>query len=147
MSANHSILRKFKVRFILIPLIVVMLLVMFVPAASASSESSSGYWHTVKYGENLYRIARYYGTTIQAIAAANGIVNPNWIYAGMKLWIPTGSGTGGQGPYCSYRHTVTPGQTLSGIARWYGKSLWAIAEANRIYNTNLIYTGQVLCIP
>ncbi|NIP27059.1 MAG: LysM peptidoglycan-binding domain-containing protein [Phycisphaerae bacterium] len=25
--------------------------------------------------------------------------------------------------------------------------LWAIAEANRIYNTNLIYRGQVLCIP
>lgn len=44
--------------------------------------------HVVQRGETMYRIARYYGTTVQAIAAANGIVNPNLIYVGQRLVIP-----------------------------------------------------------
>lgn len=154
MSTNSSTFKKFKLRFILLPLVLVLLLVVFVPGAQAGSEESNGYWHTVYYGETLSQIAVRYGTTVQAIAQANGIVNPNWIYAGMRLWIPYGYGYGGYGyggygygGYCSYRHTVVSGDTLSGIARWYGRSLWAIAEANNIYNTNVIYRGQVLCIP
>jgi LysM repeat protein len=155
MSTNNSVLSKFKLRFILLPLILILLMVVFVPGASASGESSDGYWHTVYYGETLSQIAYNYGTSVHAIAYANGIVNPNWIYAGMSLWIPYGydygygygSGTGGHGYYCSYHHTVGYGDTLSSIAYWYGTSLWSIAEANHIYNTNVIYRGQVLCIP
>lgn len=44
--------------------------------------------HIVQPGETLYRIARYYGTTVQAIAALNGIFNPNLIYVGQRLVIP-----------------------------------------------------------
>ncbi len=44
--------------------------------------------HCIKQGETLYRIALLYGVTTQAIAAANGIVNPNLIYAGQCLTIP-----------------------------------------------------------
>jgi LysM repeat protein len=45
-------------------------------------------YHTVRYGDNLYRIARWYGTSPWAIARANGIYNPNLIYAGRTLCIP-----------------------------------------------------------
>ncbi len=44
--------------------------------------------HVVQAGENLYRIALSYGVTWDAIARANGLWNPNLIYAGQVLVIP-----------------------------------------------------------
>jgi hypothetical protein len=44
--------------------------------------------HVVQTGQNLYRISIAYGTSISAIAAANGISNPNRIFAGQCLQIP-----------------------------------------------------------
>lgn len=44
--------------------------------------------YTVKKGDTLYRIAAKYGTTYQAIAAYNGIKNPNAIRVGQKIKIP-----------------------------------------------------------
>jgi len=49
---------------------------------------TSGQTHTVQFGENLYRISLKYGTTVQAIATANNISNPNVIFAGQVLCIP-----------------------------------------------------------
>jgi LysM repeat protein len=47
--------------------------------------------HTVQAGENLYRISLKYGVTVEAIAAANNITNPNLIVVGQQLIIPGGS--------------------------------------------------------
>ena len=41
--------------------------------------------YTVKKGDTLYDIAKQHGTTYQEIAKANGISNPNLIYAGQTL--------------------------------------------------------------
>lgn len=41
--------------------------------------------YTVKAGDTLYDIAKNHGTTYQEIAKANGIDNPNLIYAGQTL--------------------------------------------------------------
>ena len=41
--------------------------------------------YTVKKGDTLSAIAKQYGTTYQEIAKANGISNPNLIYAGQTL--------------------------------------------------------------
>jgi LysM repeat protein len=46
------------------------------------------YYHTVRPGENLYRISLAYGVPMSTIATANGIVNYNLIYAGQTLCIP-----------------------------------------------------------
>ena len=46
------------------------------------------YYHTVRPGENLYRISLAYGVPMATIASANGIVNYNLIYAGQTLCIP-----------------------------------------------------------
>ena len=53
---------------------------------------------------------------------------------------PARSGSG-------YEHTVTRGQTLSEIARGYGKSIDSIMKANKISNPSHIRVGQVLFIP
>jgi LysM repeat protein len=61
----------------------------YVPVQVVAPTTQTGrYVHIVQPGENLYRISLRYGTTVQAIAAANGIVNVNLIYAGQQLVIP-----------------------------------------------------------
>ncbi|EGO2516228.1 TPA: LysM peptidoglycan-binding domain-containing protein, partial [Enterococcus faecalis] len=41
--------------------------------------------YTVQYGDNLSSIAAKLGTTYQALAALNGLANPNLIYPGQTL--------------------------------------------------------------
>ena len=114
-----------------------------------SGNTTSGV-HIVQRGENLFRIALRYGMTAQTIAAANGIANTNHIYVGQRLLIP-GHGntppTPGQPTPSGQTYTVRRGDTLSGIARRYGVSMWALARANGIRNPSFIYVGQVLRIP
>lgn len=49
---------------------------------------AGGRVHVVQRGENLFRIALRYGHTVSVLSAANGITNPNLIYAGQVLVIP-----------------------------------------------------------
>jgi LysM repeat protein len=106
--------------------------------------------HVVQRGENLFRIALRYGLTTHALAAANGIVNANHVYVGQRLTIP-GRGSApspSSQPAPSGRtYTVQRGDTLGAIARRYGLSTWALAQANGIRNASFIYVGQVLRIP
>jgi LysM repeat protein len=125
---------------------------------AAGVAEASGYTYVVVPGDNLSRIAARYGVSVQALAAANNIWNPNHIYAGMVLTIPTGYHPPHQPSYPTYPpqtpshgavsyYTVRPGDTLAGIARWYGTTWTSIASANGIYNPNYIYAGMVLAIP
>ncbi|ATB44222.1 murein transglycosylase [Cystobacter fuscus] len=76
--------------------------------ASAPSAPSSGSGsYTVRSGDTLSGIAQRYGTTVSALAQANGIKNPNLIQVGQKLRVPAGDhyepapskpSTGGAGP-------------------------------------------------
>lgn len=63
----------------------------------ASMASASGYCqqdrcHVVQWGETLFSIGRMYDVNPYAIADANGLYNPNHIYAGQVLFIPQGPG-------------------------------------------------------
>jgi len=125
-------------------------------------------YHTVRAGETLYAIGRAYATKPMTIATCNGIVNPSSIYVGTQLGIPVdpwapipagpvaaaqftpGSGpapTPAPSPSCRYYHTVGYGDTLTAIAIRYGSNVWSIGTANSIVNLNLIFPGEVLCIP
>jgi LysM repeat protein len=104
--------------------------------------------HVVKPGENLYRISLRYGTTIQAIAAANGLTNTSRIYVGQKLTIPTGSGSPAPSTTpSSGTHIVQRGENLYRISLRYGTTVQEIAAANGLVNTSRIYVGQKLVIP
>lgn len=114
-------------------------------APSVSPTPSGGeVTHIVQRGENLFRIALRYGTTVQAVANRNNIVNPALIWAGQKLVIPVGQG----GPTPSGKiHIVQAGENLYRISLRYGTTPWAIAVANGLSNTHYIYVGQRLRIP
>ncbi len=127
---------------------------LIIPGASGSNSAptaTSGGAHVVQAGENLYRIALRYGLTYDAVAAANGITNPNAIYTGQRLVIP-GSGSASTAPSpqpaaSGSTYTVRAGDILSAIALRHGVSTWALAQLNGIRNPSLIYVGQVLRIP
>ncbi len=100
------------------------------------------YW--VEKGDQLLRIARWYGVSLHDISAANGITNPSLIYPGQKLCIPAASydhpSTGG----CWY--TVRAGDNLSRIAAWNGTTWWHLANINNLSNPRVVIPGQRLYV-
>ena len=100
--------------------------------------------HVVQPGENMFRISLKYNTTVEAIAAANNVINPSFVYVGQKLTIVKGSTVPGSG--VRY-HVVQPGENLSRIAMKYNTTPWTIAAYNGISNINFIYAGRTLRIP
>jgi LysM repeat protein len=126
-------------KLVYISLIGIWALFLAMPPAQAQ-----GQVHVVQRGETLSSIAARYGTTSRAITQANGLRNPNYIYAGQRLTIP-GGGSGSTATGGSY--TVRRGDTLFSIARRHGTTVNAIVRANGLANANHIYAGQRLRIP
>ncbi len=108
--------------------------------AGALAESGT---YVVQPGDTLGAIASRYGTTVQAIVAANSLANANSVWAGQRLTIPGGAVSQGAGS----RYTVKAGDNLSGIAARFGVSADAIARANNLANPNVLRLGAQLVIP
>ena len=149
-----QIIQRFHKQKIVLVLLLAFVLLLGLTATTqaAPAQQVGGVYHTIRWGETLSGIAAYYGTTTQAVLAANPqIWNPNLIFAGTVLFIPSGyvppAPPTPPPTYCRFYHTVQYGDNLNRISAWYGSNPWSIAQANRIYNLNLIYAGQVLCIP
>jgi LysM repeat protein len=102
--------------------------------------------HTVTWGDTMFSIARQYGTTVDAIASANGLADPTRIYVGQRLIIPQAHvPTAPAGAGAS--HTVQAGENLYRIALRYGVTVRALSELNGIYNPDQLFVGQKLTIP
>jgi N-acetylmuramoyl-L-alanine amidase len=102
--------------------------------------------HEVAWGDTLSSIASRYAVSIHKLAAANGIADLHRVIAGRTLTIPGGDAPGAPPPPVA-RHTVTEGETLSGIAARYGVSVRALAAANGIVDTSLVRIGARLSLP
>jgi LysM repeat protein len=118
--------------------------------------------HVVRRGENTYRIALRYGTTIADIARANGLANATVISVGQELRIPgcgnltptpgvpagdaTTGGIGETAGSCG-SHLIQPGENLYRIALRYGVTMAALRNANSIASVNVIKAGDTLSIP
>ncbi|MFR5684262.1 MAG: LysM peptidoglycan-binding domain-containing protein, partial [Clostridia bacterium] len=114
---------------------------------NGSDEGNSGgntIQYTVRYGDTLSQIAYQYGTTVAELVRLNNIVNPNLIYVGQILIIPSRSSSSGSG-YITYR--IVYGDTLWGISKRYGTTVAELVNLNNIANPNLIYAGETLKIP
>ena len=96
--------------------------------------------HVVRKNETLSAIAQKYGVSANAIQAYNGISNPNLLFVGKKLKIPSGSTP--EIPYL-----VRKGDSLSSIASRFGVSQSALSSRNGISSPNLIKIGQKIIIP
>lgn len=107
-------------------------------------EAGGGSCHIVKPGETVSSIAWQNHVTVQAIIQANHLANPNLIYVGQCLTIPT---TPPPPKSCKITYVVKAGEFLKQIAARYGVSWQAIAQLNGLINPNFIYPGQRLVIP
>lgn len=143
------------------------------PRSSAGWSTENATVVTLGPGETMSSVSRRYGVPIKELARVNNIANPSQVGAGTRLTIPTYGVAGGaasapaqsaqlvasaapaaQGKPVSPEsgslnglHTVSPGQTLSSIARLYGISAKDIASANNLTSTNQLKSGQTLRIP
>ncbi len=119
--------------------------------AAPSVAAASG-THEVTAGETLSGIAARYGTSVDALVELNSLANPGLILIGQRLSIPgtaTASSTSATASTAAstQHHTVTSGQTLSGIAARYGTTVAALADLNGLSDPGLIRIGQVLEVP
>lgn len=110
-----------------------------------ASERLTWAFHTVRYGETLWTIARKYGVGLTSLRMANHL---SWrrsrIYPGMRLIIPVNSsyyaserrrpnyGTFASREDGSRVHIVRRGETLSGIAVAYGTTVRNLQRLNHL---------------
>jgi LysM repeat protein len=123
---------------------VLLLVSLLFPAGALAAPAGWGETvHVVQRGETLYSIANEYGVTVEAILAANDLDDPDFVYVGQRLIIPTSGSTGSA---CDHDYVVQLGDTLSGIAWQYRTTPDALMQANDMDN-DFIYAGQRLCVP
>lgn len=96
----------------------------------------------VRAGDTLWAIAREYGTTVEAIARENRIVDPNKIFAGERLRITLPARGSGEEIY-----NVRRGDTPISIAGKFGVTLSALEDRNGLERGETIYAGDKLSIP
>jgi LysM repeat protein len=139
-------------RMIQIVLILAVLAASFTFPRAAAAGSACGSTYVVQPGDWLSKIANRCGVTLSALYAANSWARYyRYIYPGQVLTIPGGSSGGAYyscGPtYSAYYgnyYVVCRGDSLLGIARYYGETLSYIAWHNKIANPDRIYAGQFI---
>lgn len=113
---------------------------------NTSTPSTNTNYIIVKYGDTLSQIALNYNTSYQYLAKINNIANPNLIYVGERIYVPTLNDSN-KGDTSHVLYIVQRGNTLSQISRLYNVSINSIVQLNEIRNPNLIFAGKILKIP
>jgi LysM repeat protein len=117
-------------------------------------EGTVYYIHTVKPGETLYAISRAYNISQKAIAVENpGVISG--IQIGQALKIPVDGGPQeeidtselAEPDDLENMHTVKPGETFYGIARFYGLKEEDLRQVNPGVSAEHLSPGQRLLIP
>lgn len=108
---------------------------LLVPAATLP-DTGSGDVYIVQAGDTLRKIAAKFNTSVDTLLRLNPqITNPNRIYTGQRMTVPSTGTT----------YTVQPGDTLRKIANRFDTTIDAILDLNPgIRNPNIIYVGQVI---
>lgn len=122
------------------------------PAPDASRPETGSGTYTVVRGDTLTKIAREFGTTVQAIREANKL-SGDLIFVNQRLTIPGKSSETvpvtppvSQPDTQSKSVTVQRGDTLSQLARTHNTTVAALKSTNKL-QSDTIYVGQVLLVP
>ncbi|HEY5025130.1 MAG TPA: LysM peptidoglycan-binding domain-containing protein [Acidimicrobiales bacterium] len=139
---------------VLLGVVVAPLLLVLWMAGTGTADAAFAATTTVRPGDTLSAIATRYHTTVAALVAANGITNPNQIYAGDSIVVPGPPATAPSPPPAppvvvpsAITVVVRNGDTLSAIATRYHTTVAALVSTNRISNPNLVFAGAHLSLP
>jgi len=102
--------------------------------------------HTVQPGETLLGLAMRYSVPMAAIQLQNQLGEETAVWAGQALAIPPAIGWEGASPYW-LAHLVKQGETLSGIAAFYGLDVTTLNSVNGLSDADLLAVGQSLIVP
>lgn len=107
--------------------------------------------YTVAPGDTLSAIAARFGVTVDALIAANGIEDPNYIRVGQVLRIPGADGAlpaiapAAELPTAVVR--ARPGDDIATLAARYGEEPALIAELNAAAPMQRLFPGQPVRVP
>ena len=118
--------------------LLVLVILFIAPSRAAAAGPSLA---VVQWGDTLSAIAARYDTTVDALVRANALPNPNFIYAGQRLFVTTASP---EPLPTNSVYVVRAGDTLTSIARRAGTTVNTILRANGLVNPDFIYSGQRL---
>jgi membrane-bound lytic murein transglycosylase D len=106
---------------------------------------AGGGTYVVQRHDTLWDISRSFGTSVDALCAANGLSRRSTIRPGQRLVIPDG-GRAAAPSSKTATYTVRRGDTLSAIARRHGVSVSDLRRVNGLSGSR-IYPGDQLRIP
>lgn len=115
--------------------------VLYIPKNN-NNENISSNTYTVKSGDNLYKIANQFNTTVTELRRLNNL-NSDILQIGQVLKVPT---TESNNISNETIYTVKSGDNLYKIANQFGVTVSAIMSRNNLSNSNLSI-GQKLIIP
>jgi LysM repeat protein len=136
-----------------------------VDSAAAVTPPVATIRYVVQYGDSLSSIAARYRVSLRDLARLNRIVNPNLIFAGTVLLIPTGTlptptptvtrpaptrvppTATPTMPPATGTYRVQPGDNLYAISIRFNVRISDLVRLNRIVDANRIFVGQILQIP
>lgn len=129
--------------------------VLCIPPASACVPQPQcppgGILYTVRAGDTMFSIANRFGISVECLRRFNPQVVGDQIFPGQVLCIPPASAcvpTPVPCPPGGILYTVRAGDTMFNIANRFGIPLDCLIRFNpQIPNPNLIFPGQVLCVP
>lgn len=101
--------------------------------------------YVVRAGDTFFALARRFGTTVEAIQAANPLVTPTNLRVGQLLCIPRRPRR--PCPVGSFAYAIRSGDTLFSLARRFNTTVESIRGLNPGIDPNNLQIGQVICIP
>ncbi|MBI3537261.1 MAG: LysM peptidoglycan-binding domain-containing protein [Chloroflexi bacterium] len=127
------------------------------PSTEAAPPRQGQVVYYVQYGDTLFSISRRFGTSVDAIKSANGLVS-DFIYAGQRLVIPYGVSIFSPQPLpaitrtpfpagsTACKYTVQSRDTVFSIAYRYRVTVSDLMQSNFLY-TPFLRAGQQLNVP
>jgi len=104
-----------------------------------------GILYRIRPRDTYYQIAQRFGTTVEALVAANPGVDPRNLMIGQVICVPV---TPPPGP-CpgGFPYVIRSGDTIFALAQRFGTTVDAILRANPGIVPERLRIGQVICIP
>jgi D-alanyl-D-alanine carboxypeptidase len=95
--------------------------------------------YEVQLGDTLRDVAARHGVSVQAVVVANGMANPDLLWPGQTLRVPTVEGV---------LHTLAEGESVRQVAERYGVAIETLVEANGLgADSDLVSVGTTLVVP